>query len=113
MKVGSVFLIHDPIVGTPGSFAVLDPDLSLEDIAAHLSDVSDTDVLSDIIIGRAAPDVNALCEPTRFWPYYCWERREKGIDRWKNFKERGGEVDLECWGEIETDVDEGEYFYTT
>lgn len=94
LKVSGLFPLFDSDMGHSGAAVVLSPGVTLNEIATRLPRGGLlTRAWDDITVSGVIPEGSACYGPRRLRPFYTWERLEYGTDRWKEFLERGGEVD--------------------
>ncbi|KAI0802103.1 hypothetical protein BC629DRAFT_1496657 [Irpex lacteus] len=92
IKAGGLFLLHE-LVETQSAlslFWLLNPDLTLNEIVPLLTDRGT--ILRDQVVETFSPNESGMEELRLVRRIQRWEVRH-GIVRWKEFKERGGEVE--------------------
>ena len=103
LTVGGLFLIyHTEFELLESYFAVLNPDLSLDEIVSQLpEDFEYHEMEEATIVNETTPDIQTAEEVRSIPAIGAWEQRH-GIDRWGAFRARGGKARAQCkWTLIE------------
>ncbi|KAI0689305.1 hypothetical protein BC835DRAFT_1369615 [Cytidiella melzeri] len=99
-KIHDRFFISDPYYEYGSVVAVIRPEVALDTIVARLAqNIEELQDLDDLIVNYAIMESSVDYSSSLFWTLYSWERHTHDKDRWMDFKERGGRIELE-WPNI-------------